>query len=634
MHIFLQPYSIVSLLSHGILLGILLAGFILMAFVFANARSRLHLTALLFNAVAILFTFTEGMILVSWFIGDPAMGRQFHRIQALAIALFIVLIPAFIEVTVGLPPLWKKINRAIFYLTLAFTTLLIIVAFAAPDLFISVNSPLQSTAPMNMRWAEARGQPGFLYPLRDMILVPLLFYMLGSFLYQFLVRRGLRYILLPIIGLLGVIIMALVDIVFIYSPIRPLEFMKDFSSFTSLGITLFIVLCLISVMQRYQDESREIEKARKIESLGILAGGIAHDFNNLLTAIIGHMSLVRAKIPVRSDAHASLDEAMKASGHAKDLAGELLLLSRGGEPRKKLISLRELLDESRSVIPPNSRIEVEYSIEPDLKNMYADKTQIVQILQNLIVNAFQAMEGSGRLGISASNATVGMRSIDGLPRGDYVKIVVRDTGRGISKADQARLFDPFFTTKGKGHGLGLTIVHRIVTLHGGTINLESREGAGTAFTLHLPASDDPLPRTVHQAKKECTPAGRALYLEDEGVIAAVVQKMLIALGFEADICARGEEATEMYLKAKEEGRPYAFVLLDILISEGKGGIETARELRLLDPSVIAAATSGYSDEDLAHNFQRYGFDAFLPKPFQLSDLKNLTEKLLPRRSEA
>jgi CheY-like chemotaxis protein len=164
---------------------------------------------------------------------------------------------------------------------------------------------------------------------------------------------------------------------------------------------------------------------------------------------------------------------------------------------------------------------------------------------------------------------------------------------------------------------------------------ESRDGEDTAFSVCLPVGDEKLPAPAPPPARQPHPRiGRVLYLEDESAVAALGKKMFAALGLEADTCARGEEAAALFRKALDEGRPYSFVLLDVLVAGGRGAIETARELRRLDPWLIAAATSGYSDGDIALQHKKYGFSAFLPKPFQLSDLKNLTDKLLGGRAAA
>ncbi len=307
---------------------------------------------------------------------------------------------------------------------------------------------------------------------------------------------------------------------------------------------------------------------------------------------------------------------------------ELLSLTRRVVLNKDVIRPGVLLTEMKYLVPPEAPIRTAFSVAANLKNMHGDKTQIARVLENMILNAVQAMPRGGRLELTAVNALLGPHSVAGLLRGDYVKISIGDSGPGIKKTDRTRLFDPSYSTRGKGHGLGLATAYRIVTLHGGAITVDSRPGGGTTFTVYLPATDDPILEKTPKEPAGYALSGRVLYLEDETVVAAVGRKMLSSLGFSADTCGTGEEAVAAFRKAREEHNPYAFVLLDILIARGMGGIDTLKELRRIDPHVKTAATSGYTGDDLPANFHKYGFNAFLPKPFQIKDLRQLAEKIL------
>jgi PAS domain S-box-containing protein len=245
---------------------------------------------------------------------------------------------------------------------------------------------------------------------------------------------------------------------------------------------------IIGIMRDITERKRteqELQRAQKLESLGILAGGIAHDFNNLLTAIIGNLSLLDKYIKSEQRASEILWAVKKASSRAKHLTHQLLTFSKGGVPVKKAASIADLIEETAGFSLSGSRAQCELSLPDDLWWAEIDEGQIGQVINNLVINADQAMPEGGTISISAENVIV--RLSDGLPlkEGRYIRIAVKDQGIGIPESSIPKIFDPFFTTKPDGNGLGLAITYSIIKKHGGYITVESRARAASAGTGRL-----------------------------------------------------------------------------------------------------------------------------------------------------
>ena len=232
----------------------------------------------------------------------------------------------------------------------------------------------------------------------------------------------------------------------------------------------------------------EIAKAQKLESIGILAGGIAHDFNNFLTGIIGNISLAKLKLEPKEEVYEILTESEKAAQSAKSLTQQLLTFSKGGVPIKEKADIKDLLRESANFVLVGSNVKCEFDFEEDLWDVVVDKGQMNQVVNNIVLNALEAMPEGGAIMIKAENIELSETKKIPLEKGKYVKITIKDTGFGISDDNIPKIFDPFFTTKQKGSGLGLATVFSIIKKHKGFIYSESELEKGTAFYIYLPAS--------------------------------------------------------------------------------------------------------------------------------------------------
>ncbi|MDZ7262643.1 MAG: PAS domain S-box protein, partial [candidate division KSB1 bacterium] len=257
------------------------------------------------------------------------------------------------------------------------------------------------------------------------------------------------------------------------------------------GRTVILIVCEDITEKRKLEE--ELLKTQKLESIGILAGGIAHDFNNILTAIMGNISLAKADINPASEAFEILTEAEKASLRARELAHKLLTFSKGGAPVKDIVSIADLIKDSTAFALSGSNVRCEFSLPDHLWAVEADVSQLSQVIQNLVINAIQAMPEGGTIQIYAENIFLGLEHGLPLQPGNYVKLSVVDSGVGIPAQHLPKIFDPYFTTKKKGTGLGLATAYSIIKKHGGYITVESEVDVGTTFYIYLPASENPLP---------------------------------------------------------------------------------------------------------------------------------------------
>ncbi|MBN2327868.1 MAG: PAS domain S-box protein [Candidatus Omnitrophica bacterium] len=371
-------------------------------------------------------------------------------------------------------------------------------------------------------------------------------------------------------------------------------------------------------------------KARKLESVGILAGGIAHDFNNLLTAILGNVSLAKTLAAPHSKVFERLTEAEKASLRAQELTQQLLTFSKGGAPITKSEDIRALLKETALFILMGSNVRCEFDVPDDLWRVDVDKGQFSQVIQNLVINANQAMPEGGIITIRSCNCTnddAQTNRIVPFPDNNYVRISIKDQGCGIPKAYLEKIFDPYFTTKQEGSGLGLATAYSIVEKHKGAITVNSQIGKGSTFTIYLPASKLPAPSPLQESFDVAfSGQGRILIMDDEEIVKEVTGEILTEMGYEVDFADDGFEAIQQYKSAKESKNPYTAVIMDLTIPGGMGGEEAVQELRAFDPDVKAIVSSGYSNDPIMSHYQNYGFCGVICKPFTYDDLGKVLQR--------
>ena len=374
----------------------------------------------------------------------------------------------------------------------------------------------------------------------------------------------------------------------------------------------------------------ELLKVEKLESLGVLAGGIAHDFNNLLTAILGSISLAKMYAGSGNKVSERLSEAEKASLQARDLTQKLLTFSKGGFPVKKAASISELIRDSAGFVLSGSNVRCEYSTPGNLWPVDVDEGQISQVINNLIINADQAMQQGGIIQVSCENVVLNKADLLPLKGGNYVKISIKDHGVGIPEKYIEKIFDPFFSTKLNGTGLGLSTVYSIIKRHNGYITVESKKEVGTTFYIYLPAS-----RKDIQQKKDDTVIiggkGKILVMDDEEIVREVLGAMLVSIGYGVEYATNGEEAVELYRVAKGSGAPFDAVILDLTIPGGMGGKKAMQGLLKIDPGVKAIVSSGYSNDPVMADFREYGFSGVAAKPYKIKQLSETLHNVIKGR---
>ena len=373
----------------------------------------------------------------------------------------------------------------------------------------------------------------------------------------------------------------------------------------------------------------ELQKIEHIESIGQLAAGLAHDFNNLLAAVLGNIELAQLAISPEEPAFKRLASAEEACDQARVLANQLLTFSKGGAPQKTITSIPQLLEDSCLFALSGTNLKWVLDAPENIWPAELDKGQIGQVIQSLLINAKEASTAGDKIFVIAENIELEAGQDLPLDGGKYIKISIDDEGEGIKEEILPKIFDPYFTTKKmgavKGTGLGLTICHSIVKKHGGHITVKSREGSGTSVTVYLPRSTAKATTTpyVPEIPAKSTVIGishRVLLLEDDRELARTTTNMLVHLRHKSEIASTGEEAIALHLQAKNEGRPYDLLILDLTIRGGMGGKEALQKIRATDQEVRAIVSSGYSDDPVLINFRDYGFSGALPKPFTLADL--------------
>ena len=370
----------------------------------------------------------------------------------------------------------------------------------------------------------------------------------------------------------------------------------------------------------------ELVKANRFETLGLLAGGIAHDFNNLLTTILGGISLAK---DIRD--YSSLEDSEKACMIAKGLTKQLLSFAKGGAATLAVIPAADILADAIKIAAAGSTAEITTDIADRTAPVQVDRAQILQVFQNLVVNALQAMPPPphrAKLQLRAGNVTLTDGQVPALAAGDYVEFEVRDNASGIPPENIAKIFDPFFTTKKHGTGLGLATVLSIVRKHGGQITLDTTVGVGTAFTVYLPPAGRPPEVQARRAPSLRFGTGRVLFMDDEGTITSITASMLKSLDYKFDLAKGGEEVLTLYKRYLNIGRPYDAVIMDINVVGGMGAEETFTALKKLDPDVRAIISSGYDNEDMARKFLDAGFCGHLTKPYRVADLGKLLKTVL------
>jgi len=404
------------------------------------------------------------------------------------------------------------------------------------------------------------------------------------------------------------------------------------------------VISRMDITERKQAEEnlifmeKQLRQAQKLEAIGTLAGGIAHDFNNILSAIMGYteMTLVFL-VKEEGKLKNNLQKILKASRRAADLVSQILTFSRQSEHEKQIIEIKPVIKEVikllRATLP--STVEIRHKIDVYSDKILGDPTQIHQILMNLSTNAAYAMKDKGgtlEIILTEIEITEETRTSD-LPPGSYIKLTVKDTGKGIEQKDLDKIFDPFFTTKpqGEGTGLGLSVVHGIVKSYEGAIEVTSKPGEGSTFNIYLPSVEGGnKKKTTGDLKIPPSGKGHILIVDDEEDIVYLTNQLLILLGYEVTGKTNSKEALEIF---RLEPEKFTLIITDYTMPY-MTGIDLAREVTKINPSLPVILCTGFNDSITLDKVSAFGIREILFKPVNLNTLGETIHNILKMSRES
>jgi PAS domain S-box-containing protein len=382
----------------------------------------------------------------------------------------------------------------------------------------------------------------------------------------------------------------------------------------------------------------QLRQAQKMEAIGTLAGGIAHDFNNILQAIIGYTEITLFQIRGPIKAKESLNEIIKACDRARDLINQILSFSRNREQKRKPIEISLMVKEVLKLIKASfpATIEIRQNIHPNSGTVEADPVQIHQIMMNLCTNAYHAMrEKGGTLEVLLRPVEITPESAGKnleLTPGAYVELAVKDNGYGISADKIDRIFEPYYTTKemGEGTGLGLAVVHGIVTSYGGAIKVHSQPGKGSVFHVYFPRLIQEV-KVIDTEKKDAFLGGneKILLVDDDQAIVYIVKQMLENLGYEVTAQYSSPDALSLFSK---QSNHFDLVITDMTMPKMTGDI-LAQKINQIRPDIPIILFTGYGDMIAQEKAKALGIKAFLMKPLQTRDLACTIRQILGKPIE-
>jgi signal transduction histidine kinase/ActR/RegA family two-component response regulator len=392
---------------------------------------------------------------------------------------------------------------------------------------------------------------------------------------------------------------------------------------------------LLDAFVKQTQERRKLEehiqRSQRLEAIGTLAGGIAHDLNNILTSMHAYAEIIRTTIPDDSFAEENLEQLVMTIRRASELVEQILTFSRRAKTEERHFNISDEIKESiklfKATLPPNIRVEGD-SVQEQL-TIKANASEIRQVIMNLCTNAIQAMRASGGvLTITAEKAGSGevTETIPG--GGDFCRIRVRDTGHGMDEAVRERVFEPFFTTKpaGEGTGMGLSVVHGIVSKYGGAIEVESSPGKGSCFDVYLPLASE---TELRKVGKEPDPGlvrgeGHILFVDDDPQICDSQKKSLALLGYSVTVIQDSREAEVVFT-----GDPWKFDLLILDLSmPHMNGYDLAEKAIAIRSDVPIILTTGYAELADARRIEQSGFKSFILKPYKLNEISRLIAEIM------
>jgi signal transduction histidine kinase/ActR/RegA family two-component response regulator len=385
----------------------------------------------------------------------------------------------------------------------------------------------------------------------------------------------------------------------------------------TLGKTLGVAMQNRIDAAKRRELEEHVRRAEQLESLGVFAAGVAHDFNNLLVGVIGNVTHAR-ELTADPNARDALSEAEHAAQRAQALAQQLLTFSRGGAPvARPTAGVFGIVRAAATLGARGLDVRCVVHAPPEEVVLEIDGAQLAQVVQNLVRNAAEASPPGGEVAVTVARAPSGLL------------VTVHDEGAGIPEAARPHVFEPYFSTKPGASGLGLAIVASIVGRYGGSLDVASAAGAGTTFTVRLPARDAVL--TTNPSAATTSLVGvRVLVVDDEPAVRSVTRRILTRGGARVDEAADGDEAVARFTAARDAGPAVDCVILDLTLAGGELGTAVLARLKELAPGLRAIASSGYADDAAMAHHTEHGFSAVLPKPYTAAELRDAVLAALAR----
>jgi len=392
----------------------------------------------------------------------------------------------------------------------------------------------------------------------------------------------------------------------------------------------------IEIRKRHEKEKTKLEgqlvQLQKMETIGTLAGGIAHDFNNILTPVLGYTEMALEELSQESTLRYDIEQINSAALRGKDLVQQILTFSRQVDVDKKPMRLDIVITEVLKLIRASfpSNIEIRQELDRECGTVIADSTQMHQIIMNLCTNAYHAMMGKGGvLTVRLDTQKVGARLLnasDKIQKGTYVRLIISDTGHGMDKRTMERIFEPFFTKKevGSGTGLGLSVVHGIVSSNNGAIVVESELGKGSTFLIYFPQHSEHYTEEKDNSQELKKGKGSILFVDDEKEITFMGKRMLETLGYTVDIKTDSLEALKVFRKDPQK---YDLLVTDQAMPKMMG-TELIGELKQIKPDMKAIIITGYQESIPANAIEQYGIADIISKPLILSEFSELIGNVL------
>ncbi len=380
----------------------------------------------------------------------------------------------------------------------------------------------------------------------------------------------------------------------------------------------------------------QLQRAQKMEAIGILAGGVAHDLNNVLSGLVSYPELILMKLPENSPLEKSIRTIQSSGERAANIVQDLLTLARRGVAVSEIVNLNEVINdylknpEYEILRRTHPGIKMELNLSPDLLSLSGSPVHLAKTVMNLIVNATEAISTEGVIRIQTENRYIDtpIKGYDDVEEGDYVMLRIMDNGIGIPDEDISRIFEPFYTKKVMGRsgtGLGMAVVWGTVKDHHGYIDIQSVEGQGTAVTIYLPSTKAPRIQVNELEKiEEMRGAGqRILVIDDVKEQREIATAILSQIGYQVESVSSGEIAVDYLLNHQID-----LLVLDMIMDPGIDGLETYRRIICNHPGQRAIITSGFSESERVNEAKRLGAAAYVKKPYRVEALAKATRDAL------